>query len=258
MVTDRMKASDSVIAALTNLGPKLGAQADTAFSPLLKKGETVPDLALLAALMVRLLEQRSAAMQKADSAHNDELADDAEPRERRDEAARQVYATLVEVKQGVMALFGDSWVAKLRLPNELPQDPAALSRLAEEVQKALQVTKLPKPRLAGVKSFDAEPWIAQLSGPSKDLADALKAVQREAREAQATLIEKSRSVAAFDDVFSKAVSVAAALLRFVGENEHADRLRPSVKRPGTLEPETPVTTGDDAPEPDAGSGSANG
>ena len=237
MVTDRVRGSDSVREALTNLGPEVASKAEALFAPHVRKGEVMPDLGLLASLMERLLGARSEAMEKADSAHDAELADDAEPRAERDDAAAATYAALVDVKQSTVTLFGERWVGKLKLPTQIPQDPSALSRLAPDVIKAIQEAKLPKPRLPGVKSFDRTPWISQLEEPAKKLAKALKGVTREVREAQKTLVDKTRAIAAYDDGFSKGVAVATALLRLVGEQEHAERLRPSTKRPGTLEPE---------------------
>ena len=87
MITDRTKDTDSVVAALSHLGPKLATRAEELLGPYLntKKGETMPDLALLATLVVRLLTDRAGKMTDADSAHDAELADDAEPRQERDE-----------------------------------------------------------------------------------------------------------------------------------------------------------------------------
>lgn len=254
-VTDRVRANGSVLAALQHLAPMLESQGAALFAPHLKKGETLPDLAFLATLLQRVLQSQGAAMEKADSDHNDELADDAEPRDRRDEAARELYSGLVDVKQGTGALFGESWLSRLKLPATLPQDPVALVRVAGDVKDALEKASLPKPRVPGVKSFDKQPWVAQIGKPTADLAKALEDVAREMREAQGTLIKKTRAISAFDEAFSKGVALTGALLRMVGEAEHADRLRPSARRPGTLEVDEPPPV--DASEPAAG-GDATG
>ena len=125
-VTDRVRANGSVLAALQHLAPMLENQGAALFAPHLKKGETLPDLAFLATLLQRVLQSQGAAMEKADSDHNDELADDLEPRERRDEAVRDLYSSLVDLKQGTGALFGESWVSRLKLPGTLPQEPVAI------------------------------------------------------------------------------------------------------------------------------------
>lgn len=245
MVTDRLKAHESVAEALRQLSPSVGKQAEALLAPYLKKGEEMPDLALFATLLERMLGDRAAKMDAADGRHNEELADDAEPREERDSAAGDVYSAIVEIKGGVGTLFGSKWVGKLGIPAEVPRDPATLARVAADIKKALGATKLPRPRLEGIKSFDVSPWIKKLDEPAKRLDKALRDVTREAREAQATLVEKTRAISAYDGAFSTGVTFTAGLLRLVGEHEHAAKLRPSERRPGTLD------TGD-AGEPDAG------
>jgi hypothetical protein len=248
MVTDRLKANDSVREALRQLGPQVGDRAKALLGSYLKKGEEMPDLALLSELLERMLASRAQGMETADSKHNDELADDAEPRAERDEASGELYAQVVDIKQSTAKLFGDTWVTKLGFPAEIPQDPGALARLAGEIKKALGEAKLPKPRIRGVKSFDVDPWIEDIDKPLKRLKKALGDVQREAREGQTTLIAKTRAVAAYDEGFSTGTSFAGALLRLVGEKEHAERLRPSAKRPGTLETEEESEPVADEPE----------
>jgi hypothetical protein len=248
MVTDRLKATGAVLSALQTFGPRVASRAGELLSPLLRDGEKLPDIALLGVLVQRLLEQRAHAMESADSEHNDELSDDAAPRESRDASARELYSTLVEVKQAVSTLFGDALHATLKLPKEIPQDPAVLWRLGGEVREALAGAKLPKPKLAAVKSFDAAPWVEQIAAPTERLGTALADVARETREAQGTLVAKTRAIAAYDEAFSTGVAFVTALLRLVGEHEHADRLRPSARRPGTLEePEAPPPAAPDEP-----------
>lgn len=250
MVTDRLKAAESVIAAVDHAAPKLSEQAAATFAPFVRKGETMPDWGLVALLVKRSLEERATQMSRADSAHNDELADDADPRNRRDAATQAVYAALVEIKEAVVPLFGAAWLPKLKLPAAVPQDAPTLARLAPEVHAAIAGAKLPKPKLPGVKSFDRLPWLTLLDAPTKELQQALKDVAREAREAQATVIAKNRAVAAYDETFSKACALGAALLRLVGEGELADRLRPSARTPGTLETEDQPAPGEPPADPD--------
>lgn len=253
VVNDRLKAVESVQSALTEVSDKLASGAEALFGPHLKKDEDLPNFALIAELTKRVLRARAEEMATADAAHNVELADDAEPRERRDAKARQVYADIVQIKGEAFVLFGPSWVTKLALPAEVPQDPLLLSRTAVLVRKAISAATLPKPKVAGVSKFDKAPWLAMLKGPVEDLDQAIKDVSREEREGQTTLIAKQRSMEAFLDVFTKGTAMSAALLRLVGEREHADRLRPSARRPGQLEEEEEDSNPAASPEESASS-----
>ena len=235
MVTDRLKDAGQVLSAMDTLKPRIAARAAEVLGPYLRQGEQLPDVALLATLLGRLFEDRMQQMERADVQHNDELSDDGPPREAREASTRELYAAVVEIKGAVETLFGKGWHARLKLPREVPQDPTALWRLAGEISEALGKVALPKPVVKAVKRVDPEPWVEQLEGPRERLGHALADVAREAREAQATQIAKNRAVSAYDEAFSTCVAFGAALLRLVGEHEHAERLRPSARRPGTLE-----------------------
>jgi hypothetical protein len=243
MVAGRLNAVGLVLSSLREVGPRLAVQAQDVFSPYLREGEALPDFQLMAVLIERLVVDRARRMEEADTRHNEELADDAAPREARDDAAHEVFGVLIEIKQGVAALFGEAWQGRLKLPREVPQDPSALFQLAEEVRSALSTAELPKPRLSGVTLFDRRSWIEALAEPTARLGAALSDVSREAREARGTLVERGRAIAGHDVAFSTGVAFVAALLRLFGEHAHADRLRPSIRAPGTLEADEPAAGG---------------
>lgn len=248
-VTDRSKSADLVVHALRTSATSVGKKLDEKLRPHLRKGETMPDWSLVFELLARGLETRSEAARKADEAHATELSDDAGPRRRRDEAHEQTNAAVVEIKEAVSALFGDSWFGKLQLPNPIPQDPAALARAAGEFLGALDRVKLPAPRLKGIGKFDSSSWREMLESPAARLSAALQEVTRETREAEVTYKEKSRAVAAHDAFFGLAAGLSVSLLRLAGEDELAARLRPSGRRPGTVVAEEDESAPDPAPNP---------
>jgi hypothetical protein len=57
-------------------------------------------------------------------------------------------------------------------------------------------------------------------------------VEREAREAEATLVAKNAALAEYDATFSSVATVVSGLLRMGGSAELAARVRPSPRRPG--------------------------
>lgn len=74
---------------------------------------------------------------------------------------------------------------------------------------------------------------------------------REAREAQVTQAAKVSAIAAHDPLFASVANVAEGLLTLVGENDLAQRVRPSARRPGVTASDeaSDDTTDGDAPEP---------
>jgi hypothetical protein len=221
VVIARGKTARAVIASLRTHAKTLSDKGAQALGPLLAGQERAPDLGFFAELLARQLERRLADLEKADEAHNEELDDDADPRKRRDDAAQALHDALIEVKKSVGTLFGDEWVQKLKLPAEVARDPQPVARVGKDVAKALDKTKLPKPRLAGVKEVSTKPWVSTVKKELKKLEAANDDVAREAREAEATLGAKNRALEAFDASLSAAAGVGNALLELVGDREHA-------------------------------------
>ncbi len=228
-VTDREKSADSVIA--------VEAHADTiaqALDPILKrhlkKGDPPPNVAVLVRALCAELEAAKTAMVTADEAHQAELDDDPPARKARDDRAADLYTHLVQLREMIVGAYGAQLAAEL-FTGSTPQDPVVLARFAGEVAARLDKAKLPAPRIKGAK---LEP--AVLADSLRDKRAALdktfKSVQREVREAQATLTARDKTVAAYDTTFSSVAATLSGLLRHSGNPDLAARVRPSTRRPG--------------------------
>ena len=67
------------------------------------------------------------------------------------------------------------------------------------------------------------------------LKAALNDVERERRELETTQSRKNAAVEANDETFASAASMTATVLRAAGMNDHAEKVRPSARRPGRTE-----------------------
>ena len=74
----------------------------------------------------------------------------------------------------------------------------------------------------------------------------IKDVAREVNEAQATLDEKNRAMASYDELFASGATTVTGLLRMSGKADLAAKVKPSTRRPGQ--------TASDAGDPAAGAG----
>ena len=83
------------------------------------------------------------------------------------------------------------------------------------------------------------------------LEAALGDVAREVREAQVASDARNRALAANDDSFARVAGATAALLRTMGDDALAARVRPSTRKPGQ------VATEEDPP-PAGGTGGTSG
>lgn len=247
-VTDRQKNARTVLAALSTHESALARDLGGQLAPHLARGESLPDLALLLSLIGRSLSQATDALVAADTAHEAELRDDAEPRAARDEVADQLRTELVDLRATVLGLYGNPGLVALALQGETPRDPVVLSRFATDVLRACTApATLPSPKVRGAKLDLKE--LAGLLGPlCKSLDAHLSAVAREEREAQVTLSQKNAALEHFDRTFSAAASLLSALLLTAGQADLAARVRPSPRRGGVSDPD-PTPPADPTPVP---------
>lgn len=243
-VTDRQKSADSVIAAGEANAELVQEAVARLVKPVLKKGEAAPDYAAVMRTACAALGAARDGMVSADRAHEAELGDDAGVRQARDTALAALKDELVGLREIVVGVYGPAAASHV-FPGATPEDAVVLTRFAEHVADNLKKAKLPAPRIKGAK-LDVEETIASLAKKREKLDGHLKDVQREIREAQATLEAKNGAVAAYDQVFGGVATVISGLLRLAGKPELAAKVRPSSRRPGQTAAEA-----DDAPEPAA-------
>lgn len=222
-VTNRQKGADAVLAIFDAQG---GTLADAAGRVL---GEVHTIQATLNLLRSSLKASRDAMVQ-ADTAHEGELADDTSARDARDEAAAQLNEKVVELRSVLTGMYSAA-TARAVIIGATPRDPVALERFAGEVVQNLGTVTWPKPRFAGA-GLDAAAVQQDLSGAREALQGALTQVASEEREAQGTLAKKNQAIEEYDRLFTGVATSLAGLFTLAGEQELAEKVRPSARRPG--------------------------
>jgi len=246
-VTDRKKSALAVASAGRTHTGDVSASLRGLLSPYLKKGEDLPDIALLVELTARALDSAEATMSAADEANLRELSDDDAPRRARDEAAAALSDELVALREWLTGLYGPGALKSLGFSSATPEDPVVLERFAGEVISGIQAKPLPKPRYKGVK-WDPTETIAKIETLRTDLQSHLADVAREVREAEATLRAKVDAIVAYDERFSGVATFLVGLFRLAGETALAERVRPSSRRPGQTEADASGGEGSDKPK----------
>lgn len=229
-VTDRQKSADSVIAAGETHAEEIAKALGSIAKQHLKKGQEPPDFALAVRVLCAELSARRDAMISADEAHEAELSDDPAARKARDDASQELYDELVQLREMLVGAYGGAKAAEV-ISGSTPSDPVVLARFAGEVAKNLEKTKLPAPRIKGAK-LDAAELSSSLRDKRARVEKALKDVQREAREAQATLDAKSAAINGYDKAFAGAATTLTGLLLLAGKEELAAKIKPSSRRAG--------------------------
>lgn len=246
-VVDRQKEAQAVVAAGRTHQGELAARISERLTPVLKRGEKLPDFALVVELLSRDLEQATTELVKADDSYQRELSDDEAPRRERDAALAALADALVELREVLTGIYGAAVLKDAGFSQVTPRDPVLLVRFAGQVQRGLSEISLPAPRIKGAQ-LDVKATVADLGQRCVRLNSAVAAVTRETREAQAALSLRNEAQEHFDRGYTEVSTVLAGLLRLAGQADLADRLRPSSIRRAE-EPEQPIPTpGPVAPE----------
>lgn len=247
MVSDRIKSARAVEGSVRENADAIAARVSARLRPYLERGEAMPDVALFLRLLGRHTGGRAEAMKRADDAHESELADDTGPRRARDRHADATRAIYSDVRGTLGSVYGEEALALLRLAEPASSDPLVLAEQGQAARTALLDTALvlPPPRVKGATIQRAD-LAEQLSAAVVPLAASLTDVEREKKEADATLSRKNAEIDEHDEAFEGNVGVIAAVYRAVGEEVLAGKLRISPRRPGQLD--GPVDGGDPAQE----------
>ena len=252
-LTDRQGATEIVASAAETHAARAAEKFTELFADCLEGKEKIPDIALLFKLLARKQRRMTALVAEADEAYAKELGDDAEPRERRDTASGKLASEIGEIRDTLQSTFGAALVKEIGLDGRVDTDPKAVLARAKRLVITLSDPERvwPKPKRKGIK-IDPSAWLDDLNAPIAVLETALGDVAREVREAQVASDTRNRAFAANDDSFSRMAGGTAALLRVVGDDALAARVRPSSRRPGQ------VATEEEAAPAGPGTGGTSG
>lgn len=221
--------------------------------------EALPDVPFLATLLGRVQAAGTRAIIAADKAHEEELANDSEPRLRRDAAGERVHRKLVEVRRIAAGLFGRERSAEiLGAPGLTAQVTEAerLWRQAEDTILRLEAPDFAAPAMTTASlQFDPAQLAAELRADNAAFREALDAVALERRKSESTLEVKN---ARFDE--SKRIDAACGRIYegfflLADRPDLLDRLRRALRRTrrgasgsGEASPEVEAgTPGEDQP-----------
>src|SRR5690606_11424192 len=134
--------------------------------------------------------------------HVAELGDNQRIIDRRDKAAGEVRAALVDLRSVLTAFFGAQALAPFGFSagDRTPSDPVVVKRVGLSALACLRTFKAPPARRKSMR-FDTAEWIELLEKSLVELAAAINSVATDLREDQVTLVEKNRAIAAYDRAF---------------------------------------------------------
>lgn len=250
MVVDRQKSCQAVEASVDTHEALIVGSLSTRLDPLLEEGEVPPDYALTLQLLRRYLALHRTQLVHADERHLDELADDAKPRRRREEAAAVVRADVLGLRSALDGGWGNDRGLELAgVENRILYDPVAVLRQGERVVGRMREPDfdLGPPRLPGFQ-FDVEAFLAVLETHCEELRQAVFDFDHEKREGEQTQFAKNQAMEDYNRAFTLTAGLLEAIYRFVGATGLASRVRPSGRRPGQRQEEVVAEEGGDVQE----------
>lgn len=181
-----------------------------------------------------VLAAAGARMKEAELAYVAELADDVEPRRRRDERATTAWELMASARSRIEAVLGDDGLRRYGLWEPVPQVPGDLSHRMTTTVDLLERHPVRVDDPFGAP-LDSAAVVARLKASKTDLDGALATVLDEERERQDALAARDRAIQDWSRTYQGVASILTGLFVLAGRDDLGERLRPTARRAAGLD-----------------------
>lgn len=232
-----MESAAEVESSVDKIGPMVGEYFDHKYGPRFENREDGCQPPRVLDTMIALKEDLTASRERlaaADEEHVELLRQMVETRDEREQLKASLYRHLSAARHVVEDLYGKGKTFQLvSLEGPTGRTSNQLMRQAGQAAKRLgqKGLKLPDPEAEG---FGVNPPVAAKAlkkkvGRLTQVIDHLRGLRRDAQESRKV---KNRVLKEHKALFLNVARALESFYRLAGEDEHADRIRPSARRPG--------------------------
>lgn len=179
--------------------------------------------------LANAVQYKTSSMLAAETAYVNEQSDDPPVRARRDDAVEPVYVCMTQSRSKTSKFLGDTGLATYGMREPVPRQPAELAMYAETVLGLVRQHPFAVSDGTG-GIFDASTLSAGIEAPLTPLTQALADVVVEQRQLQSAMIRRDTEVEEWREVYLKGSAMFASIARMAGQDELAQRVRPTVRR----------------------------
>jgi len=229
VVANKQAVSRSVSAAISNHGNAVAEAVTDVVSTAAPQSAGLPVPEIFSTLEA-VLAQYTTNLVDSDLALAGERADDEVNRAARDEAVSQVRATLIEFKDLINATYPGNVAGQFGLEGETPTLPDLVLTYATNAINLLKSRSFDSEPKRGRPALDSALLAQVIEEDTQKLKDALSTVSNEEREFQEKLVARNRAEDEWARAYSSISAITAGLFKLAGNDELAERLRPTERK----------------------------
>lgn len=228
VVADRIAITRTLTSALDVHGAELATALEKALFP--NGAPSDCDVRVFLAALRAHAERSVDDVSSKDQAHAVEMADDAGPRQAREDARTALRESIIGIRTTLEGIYGAAILNAYGLTGETPIGADELVHAASTTEDLLRNRPLTEQPLRIGVSVNMTAIADDLKTRIETLRAALGDVHREEREAQVTREARNVALSAWNTSYQGIANIATGLFELAGHAALAERVRPTARR----------------------------
>ncbi len=231
-IATRMRSYDVVTAAIRAHGGDAAGILGVRYAPASEGAPPAADYNLVLANLGAGLTASYQEMLAVNTGHQGQLARIVALAERRDALTSSLFDHFIKVRHSLENIHGGiRGFTVVGVAGSTLRDP---SGLVKQVRETVDFLAHPKVALPVVEGFAVDhPGVAgRLASAADELGGVLTGFAEERKQAEATRLLKNEAIKTYDRAFLYIARTVEGLFHIAGLHDAAERVRPSIRRPG--------------------------